>query len=779
MVGNNEREAGGDASQEQEHPKDVARLALFYLDNASDGVAWIKPDASFFYANDAFCRSLGYSREELLSMKVYDIDPDFPRERWSDHWAELKQHRHLAFESRHRTKCGRVFPVEISANFMEFDGKECNCAIAHDISKRKQAEEKLRESEEMFRRLFDQSPIGAAIGSPDFGFCKVNEEACRITGYSEEELASMQFADLTHPDDVEVEIQQAKLLVEGKIDEYRMDKRLIRKNGSIVWVRLSVRTVKDAHGNAMYFLPMMYDITELKRAEHLLKDFTESVVDNVPAIIVTVDKEARIQRFNKFAQDLMGYTEDEVRGSICTEVFAPPGDRERVRCIVQSILDGETEKGSESYILAKDGREIPTQWHSSPLRDNTGEIVGAVAIGIDITNLRQKEEQLRQAAKMEAIGRLAGGVAHDLNNYLATIKGYGDLLLQSISGEDASREPLEEISKAVDRAAQLVRQLLAFGRKAFVQPCVINFNRILDDMAAPLEQMLGEDIRFVLERPPDLGNVKADLGQVQQIIMNLTINARDAMPRGGRVIIKTANIERTAADVRQHPGADPGAYVMLSVRDNGRGMTPETIEHIFEPFFTTKPDGTGTGLGLATVYGIVKQSGGHITVESSPSLGTTFKVFLPRVEEEEEIVDEPIRQPAPSKGSTTGTETLLVVEDDESVRNLLVRILERAGYTILDTNGGGEAILKVINYREPIHLLITDVVMPDMNGPELADKLRLLRPKLPVLYTSGYSRDALAERDPLGPDTDLILKPFAPKELCERVRQAIEAAGQD
>ena len=502
-------------------------------------------------------------------------------------------------------------------------------------------------------------------------------------------------------------------------------------------------------------------------------------MDNVPAIVATLDMQGKIGRFNKFAQQLTGYTEDEVRGKSWIDIFNPPDDRESIGNVQQEVFGGRPLRGFETRILARDGQEILTQWHASPLHDDSGDTVGGVGIGIDVTDLRQKEDQLRQAAKMEAIGRLAGGVAHDFNNYLMTIEGYSELLLQSQAIAEDSRHNIEQISKAAEKAAQLTKQLLAFGRKSVVRPRVININHTLNDMVVSVKQMLGESIHLVMQQMPDLGNVKADPGQIQQIIINLVINARDAMPGGGRLVIATANVALSAAQADKHPKVTAGPYVVLSVRDNGKGMDNETLGRIFEPFFTTKPDTGGTGLGLATAYGIAEQNGGYMTADSSPSLGTTFKVFIPRVDDPVEAIDTQAEQPASDEAVPGGTETILVVEDEEPVRKLLVRILKEAGYTTLDTGSPGEAILKVLNYKEPIHLLISDVIMPEMSGPERAVKLRLLRPGLPVLYTSGYTRDALPTHDTLEPGTSLLSKPFTADDLRQRIRQVLATSRED
>ena len=451
---------------------------------------------------------------------------------------------------------GRFMPELIAL----FERLADNVALA--VAQRR-AEEALRESERRFRRLFDESPVGAAIISLAGRYVEVNAALCEITGYSEEELIGCRIADITHPDDVSIGMQEKARLIAGEIDRYQIDKRYVRKDGKIVWVRVFIRAVRDADGRMLYYLPVIQDITAHKRAEYLLEDFAECVVDTVPAMIVTIDRNGEIQRFNRFARELTGYTWEEVKRDGWLERIVGPEESERVFETMHRALDHPPDQSVEVPIRTKDGRELLTRWYGSALHDDRGQVVGAVAIGIDVTELRQKEEQLRRAAKMEAIGRLAGGVAHDFNNYLAAVKGYAHLILQDISAEDSSRDLVEEIAKAADGAAQLTRELLAFGRKAVVSPRVINLNSILDEMADPLKPMLGENILLSVRRGKDLGNIKADPGQVRQIIMNLAINASDAMPRGGHLAIETANMERDAALLPDHHEAVSYTHLTL------------------------------------------------------------------------------------------------------------------------------------------------------------------------------------------------------------------------
>jgi two-component system cell cycle sensor histidine kinase/response regulator CckA len=384
--------------------------------------------------------------------------------------------------------------------------------------------------------------------------------------------------------------------------------------------------------------------------------------------------------------------------------------------------------------------------------------------------LAETQGQLEQAQKMDAVGRLAGGVAHDFNNLLTVILGRTDILLHPLKPEDPMRRGIELIQRTAGRAADLTRQLLAFSRKQVLEPVVLDLAAVTTDMKDMLGRLIGEDIALLTNPTPGLGRVKADRGQIEQVIMNLAVNARDAMPQGGRLIVETANIDLDDEYVRRHVGARPGPHVMLAVSDTGTGIPHEIQSQIFEPFFTTKEQGKGTGLGLATVYGIVKQSGGYIEVDSEPGQGTTFRVYLPRLDAEPAPVDRSAR-PAAAAG---GTETILLVEDEEGVRELARDILRASGYTVLEARNGPEALLLCERHQGPLEMLLTDVVMPRMSGRELAERLAPLRPDLSVLYMSGYTDDAVIRHGVLGAGTAFLQKPFTPAALVLRVRETLD-----
>ena len=381
------------------------------------------------------------------------------------------------------------------------------------------------------------------------------------------------------------------------------------------------------------------------------------------------------------------------------------------------------------------------------------------------------EQQLRQAQKMEAVGRLAGGIAHDFNNLLTVIRGYAELMLEE-SDREKIRTRAQNIIKASDRTASLTRQLLAFSRKQVLWPQVLDLNAVVAETRKMLPTLIGEDVQVITIPGPKLGRVKADPGQIEQVLMNLAINARDAMPQGGKLVLETSNVECDEDYCASHPGAQPGSYVMLALSDNGGGMDAETQSHIFEPFFTTKAKDKGTGLGLATVYGIVKQSGGHIWVYSEPGIGTTFKVYLPRVEEKGAAVPLPPR----FEEQAAVTETILLVEDEEHLRELAREFLEQRGYRVLEARNGAEALEAAGCHLGPIHLLVTDIVMPGMRGRELAEKLYASRPQMSVLFVSGYTDGGIAQSGELAPGAAFLEKPFTSDSLARKVRQVLNGA---
>jgi two-component system, cell cycle sensor histidine kinase and response regulator CckA len=435
--------------------------------------------------------------------------------------------------------------------------------------------------------------------------------------------------------------------------------------------------------------------------------------------------------------------------------------------------EGEA-KGLEAAWKRRDGSVIFVRESARAFRADDGRVLYFDGIVEDVTERRRLEEQLRQAQKMEAVGRLANGVAHDFNNLLTVIMGYSDLLLERVSLPDGMRLPMEEIKKAADQAASLTRQLLAFSRKQVLQPHIVDLNSLLTNVDKMLRRMIGKNIELVTHLPSGLGRVKADPGQIEQVIMNLAVNALHAMPQGGQLTLEAANVELDSSYASSQESVLPGHYVMIAVSDTGIGMDAETRARIFQPFFTAKQRGEGMGVGLATVYGIVRQSEGHIWVYSEPGKGTTFKVYLPRIDQAVELIA-PTQVPVDEL--SRGSETILLAEDEEAVRSFARRLLESRGYQVLEAKGGHEALEVGGRYKKRIHLLLTDVVMPQMSGAELVKHLAPLHPETKVLYMSGYADHAVVQHGLLDPSTVFLQKPFTADVLARKLREVLDSVG--
>jgi len=505
-------------------------------------------------------------------------------------------------------------------------------------------------------------------------------------------------------------------------------------------------------------------------ALHRTEERYSDLVENARDIIYEHDLEGNYTSSNKAAELITGYSRAEILQLNLAQTVVPE-DLAKAKEMVSRKIAGESVTAYEVKLIAKDGRHVAVEVNTRLVYQD-GVAIGVQGIARDVTQRKLLEEQLRQAQKLEAVGQLAGGVAHDFNNLLTVILGYSDLALRGISADDPQRRNLIEIRKASDRAVSLTRQLLAFSRKQVLQPRVFALNTVVADLENMLQRMIGEDIQLTTRLQAPTGNVRADPGQIEQVIMNLVVNARDAMRSGGQLTIETANVELDENYAHQHVSAPSGSYVLLSVSDTGTGIEEATKKHIFEPFFTTKESGKGTGLGLSTVYGIVKQSGGNVWVYSEPGKGTTFKIYLPRVAAPAE---EYKLSTAAAALFPKATETVLLVEDADVVRHLAQEVLESSGYRVLAAANGKEALSTWAQSGEPIHLVLTDVVMPEMSGQELVSRLVPLYPKVRVLYMSGYTEHAIVHHGVLNKGVNFIEKPFTPDALTLKVRQVLAA----
>ena len=508
--------------------------------------------------------------------------------------------------------------------------------------------------------------------------------------------------------------------------------------------------------------------------QELLGAFNEqqmvlALLESATQAIVSIDIRGRIVLANRRAVEMFGYTRRELVGARI-ELLLPDAKRAAHTRQRDRYMETPTTRpmgiGMDLSGRRKDGTEFPVEVGLSHLDMPNGKF--AIAFVTDISRRKELEDQLLHAQKMEAVGRLAGGVAHDFNNMLTVISGYNRMILDEVSPMDPLRGYAEEILKASDRAAALTNQLLSFSRRQIMRPRVLKLNTVVEQIEKMLRRLIGEDIELKLQSSPDTGNIMADPSQVEQIVVNLVVNARDAMPDGGRITIESANVYLDETYARTHLGVKPGEFVMLAVSDNGHGMDAETRRRIFEPFFTTKPQGKGTGLGLATVYGTVKQNGGDIWVYSEPGTGTTFKVYFPRVGAESSV-----EVAAGTEVSSAGGETILLVEDEEAVRNLTVKMLRHLGYVVLTASNGADAIAISQEHRGRISLLVTDVVMPNMSGKVLAEQLLATHPEMGVLFISGYTEDTVVHHGVLETGVEFLPKPFTREALGKKLRETL------
>ena len=506
-----------------------------------------------------------------------------------------------------------------------------------------------------------------------------------------------------------------------------------------------------------------------RKAEDMLRKLWR-VVEQTADLVAITDHSGLIEYVNPAFEAVTGYVREEVLGRTFRILKSSHQAPRLYRDMWQTLLAGQTFRGIVTN-RKKSGETFLTEKTITPLRDADGQITHFISTDRDITERRSLENQLQQALKMDAIGRLAGGVAHDFNNLLMVIRAYAELMLEALAVEHPLRCNVQEIITASGRAADLTRQLLAFGRKQMQALRVLSLNSVLQEISRMLPRLIGEDIQLVILPGKELGNVKADPVQIEQVLMNLAANARDAMPGGGKLTMETANVRLDDTYVQHHSMVPPGEYVLLAVTDTGQGIAPDHLAHIFEPFYSTKAEGKGAGLGLATVYGIVKQSRGFIWVYSEPGLGTTFKMYLPRVRQES---GKRTVAPPPEE-SVRGSETLLLVEDEPAVRKSEREFLELSGYTVLEAANGQEALRVARDYPETIHLAITDVVMPQMGGAKLAEHLTLERPRMKVLFVSGYAENTVLQHGSIELTSNFLQKPFTLKSLTRKISDILQS----
>ena len=884
---------------ERKRTEGALRLAKFSMERAADAVYWIDQQARILDVNEAASLMLGYSKDELCAMTVHDLNPDFQTDKWPEFWAETQRCGTMVLETVHRAKNGRLIPIEVSVNYLFYEGKEYHCAFVRDITERKRLDTALRTSEDRYRVLYDEIPTMYFRLATDGTVRSVNRFGAKHLGYRVEELVGHSVLGLCHEQDKEiVTANLSECLITPETTRH-WEFRKVRKDGSIIWVRDTTRVAESSTGETVV-LVTCEDITERKRTEEDLRRsqaFITSVVENIPDMIFVKDaKDLKFVRVNKAGEDLLGHSREVLIGKSDYDVFQKEEAdffTEKDRQVLESgrLLDIPEEpvetkaqglrilhtkkipilndKGEPQYLLGisediTDRKQLADalgatkeqlqqvlfasktglwdwntgtnvvcfsrEWKSQlgygeeelantfetwdtllhaddraransyvrayitnpvgnymqefRLRHKDGSYRWIVAMAsfvvepdgrrvrllgshTDVTERTRLEAQFRQAQKMNAVGRLAGGVAHDFNNLLTVINGYSAMLIDRLTEEDPRHEMAVETLKAGERAGELTKQLLAFSRKQVLLPQPLDFNESLRLISSMLNRLLGEEVRLTMDLAPDLWSINGDKGQLNQVTMNLAINARDAMPNGGTLTIATCNLSVTPEWPDRYQMMPHGDYVHVSVHDSGHGMSPETLSHLFEPFFTTKEVGQGTGLGLATVYGIVKQSQGYIFAASTLDQGTTFHLYYPRVIATTAVAKTQLVR------SGKGSERLLVIEDQDSVRTLIVQALKQDGYQVIEAASGEEALRVAASLPEPIQALVTDVIMPHMSGLVVAERLKSIWPGTRVLFMSGYV-DATKPGGVEEPGTAFIQKPFLPDDLTRCLRDLLD-----
>ncbi|HUF93900.1 MAG TPA: PAS domain S-box protein [Candidatus Limnocylindria bacterium] len=643
--------------------------------------------------------------------------------------------------------------------------------MRRDITAERQTEDLLRASELRFRQMADSSRDVFFLQSLDSSqMLYVSPAYEKIWGRTCDSLYAtpQSWADAIHPDDLQDTLTAFEA---GRATGFDHEFRIVRPDGGIRWMHVRGFPVLDDAGRPYRITGVVSDVTQRKEASGDLRESEErfrATFEQAAAGMCHTTLDGRYVRVNQRFCDIVGYTRDELLARTFQDI-THADDHALDVLANQRQLAGEVQTmAREKRYIHKDGSVVWVDLMVSMLREASGEPKYLIAVVQDITARRQLEQELLHAQRMEGVGQLAGGIAHDFNNLLTVIGGRSELALAKLQPADPLRRDLDLIKKTADRAAALTRQLLAFSRKQVIQRRVVDPNDAVDNSTNLLKRLIGEDIELVFLPAADLGRVRVDPGNFEQVIVNLAVNARDAMRAGGRLTIETSNVTLDAGYAGRHVGLTPGPYVMIAVSDNGAGMDAETQARIFEPFFTTKGPGKGTGLGLATVYGIVKHSEGHIRVYSEPGVGTVFKIYLPRTDAAPEA------EPPGNTTAAEGTETVLLVEDEAEVRSLAREVLERLGYTLLEANSADDALLIAERHVGLIDLLLTDVVMPRMSGGALAEALASLRPETKILFMSGYTDDAIVRHGVLEKGVDLLEKPFSPRTLAAKVRAVLD-----
>jgi two-component system, cell cycle sensor histidine kinase and response regulator CckA len=733
----------------------------------------------FLAVNNAAIKKYGYQRTEFLNMTLKDIL--LPEDRPLAIQAAYQQYNNFpqTTDWKLRLKDGVLLDVEISLQLVAYGEKQAFVAFAYDVTEQKQVAESLRRSEIRFRSVIEGFNDVILI-TDNYQFIRyANAALMRLLGYKISDVLGKPLKAFLHPDEELSVAEKLSALLQtiGSVQTIEHRMRCTDHHWEIV--ESTGQSLLDPLGHPVLILHIR-SISAQKKAEETLRHSEERyrrvVEDQIDLLCrydanfnITFANPAYCASFDKSAEEILGMNFLE---------RIPETERQQAIAHVKALNASNPMAISEHQSVLPGGTVRWFQWTDRVLLDDAGNIVEYQGVGRDITDqkrlqeeLRLTQEQFRQAQKMEAVGRLAGGVAHDFNNLLTVIIGYTDLMLEDLEADTPLHQEVEEIRKVAERATGLTRQLLALSRRQVLEPQLVDLNKVISDTEKMLGRLIGEDIKLTTVQGAGPLKVFADLNQLEQVILNLAVNSRDAMPKGGELILETASVQLDEEYCRLHPEVKPGPYIMLAVSDTGHGMTEEVRSHIFEPFFTTKEKGKGTGLGLSTVYGIVRQSGGHLWVYSEAGIGTTFKLYLPIAAQENIILvaEKPVVQL-----KTEGHETILLVEDDKVLRDLISRVLRKKGYEVLVASNPEEALELEKGYDKPIHLMLTDMIMPGMDGYQLSKLVLAHRPEIKLLFASGYTENMFFDENNTGAEFNYLQKPFSSTTLTQKVRSILD-----
>ncbi|MFI5280202.1 MAG: PAS domain S-box protein [Gemmatimonadales bacterium] len=741
--------------------KSEAALQLFraLIDQSRDAIEVVDPKTGrYIDVNERGLRQLGYDRHEFLALSVPNVDPTVDATSFAGIVAELREAGVRTWPGIHRRKDGSTFPVEIGVSLVQLD-QEYLIAVVSDVTDRRRAEAELR----LQGAALNAAANAVVITDREGAIAWVNPAFTELTGYRAGEALGKNPRELVKSgvhDDAFYRGMWETILA-GKVWRGRMTNR--RKDGSLYYEEQTITPVKGERGEITHFIAIKRDLTTERRLEERYR----SVFDGAPLGLFVTTASGAILEANPELLRILDYPDRDALLKVrAPDIYAQPADRERYLSLTNR--DGVV-RGFATVLKRRDGTAFPVELSARAVKDAAGNLARIEGTVTDVSDRQSLEAQLVQAQKMEAVGLLAGGIAHDFNNLLGAITMFGELAAADLPEGDTRREDLDSIQEAVARATTLTRQLLTFSRQQVVHPKVLDPNVVIADVLKILGRLIGEDIELITELDRDAGLVLADESQLEQVLMNLAVNARDAMPSGGKLTISTSRVHLDELMARVKGLEHGGHFLVLSVADTGTGMPADVQAHAFEPFFTTK-GAKGTGLGLATVYGIVKQSGGHVGVASEPGRGTTFMIHLP-VSSGLPAEHETIASQSEASG---GTETVLVVEDDPAVRLAVSSVLSRLGYTLLVARTAEDALLKAREHSGPIDLILSDVVMPGMDGPDLIREIWKVRPDSKALLTSGYAGDAIGQHRVTESNAPFLEKPFTAASLAQRVRQVLD-----